>query len=94
MRDRLRVKSLKGLDSRLLELYDANKMKQYSLDHVHYVKDLGEGFFGKVFQGTVKWGLNWSVALYRKIPVLSPLSYRHTNLAKKYYSRYTTLFLI
>ena len=54
MRDRLRVKSLKGLDSRLLELYDANKMKQYSLDHVHYVKDLGEGFFGKVFQGTVE----------------------------------------
>ena len=51
MRDRLRAESLKSLDSRLLRLYDPNKLKQYRLDHVHYVKDLGEGFFGKVFQG-------------------------------------------
>ena len=52
MRDRLRAESLKSLDSRLLRLYDPNKLKQYRLDHVSYVKDLGEGFFGKVFQGT------------------------------------------
>lgn len=51
MRDRLRAESLKSLDSRLLRLYDPNKLKQYRLDHVQYVKDLGEGFFGKVFQG-------------------------------------------
>ncbi|XP_068736694.1 muscle, skeletal receptor tyrosine-protein kinase-like isoform X2 [Montipora capricornis] len=51
MRDRLRAESLKSLDSRLLRLYDPNKLKQYRLDHVSYVKDLGEGFFGKVFQG-------------------------------------------
>ncbi|KAL9962852.1 hypothetical protein ACROYT_G031998 [Oculina patagonica] len=51
MRDRLRAESLKSLDSRLLGLYDPNKLRQYNLDHVQYVKDLGEGFFGKVFQG-------------------------------------------
>jgi len=51
MRDRLRAESLKSLDSRLLRLYDPNKLRQYRLDHVQYVKDLGEGFFGKVFQG-------------------------------------------
>ena len=54
MRDRLRAESLKSLDSRLLGLYDPNKLRQYRLDHVQYVKDLGEGFFGKVFQGTVE----------------------------------------
>ena len=53
MRDRLRAESLKSLDSRLLRLYDPNKLRQYPLDHVQYVRDLGEGFFGKVFQGTV-----------------------------------------
>ena len=53
MRDRLRAESLKSLDSRLLRLYDPDKLKQYRLDQVAYVKDLGEGFFGKVFQG--KW---------------------------------------
>ena len=51
MRDRLRAESLKSLDSRLLRLYDPNKLRQYRLDHVSYVKDIGEGFFGKVFQG-------------------------------------------
>ena len=54
MRDRLRAESLKSLDSRLLRLYDPNKLKQYRLDHVQYVKDLGEGFFGKVFQGNIQ----------------------------------------
>lgn len=53
MRDRLRAESLKSLDSRLLRLYDPNKLRQYPLDHVEYVRDLGEGFFGKVFQGIV-----------------------------------------
>ena len=53
MRDRLRAESLKSLDSRLLGLYDPKKLRQYNLDHVQYVKDLGEGFFGKVFQGTL-----------------------------------------
>ncbi|PFX22845.1 Muscle, skeletal receptor tyrosine protein kinase [Stylophora pistillata] len=57
MRDRLRAESLKSLDSRLLGLYDPNKLRQYRLDHVQYVKDLGEGFFGKVFQGRAS-GLN------------------------------------
>ena len=57
MRDRLRAESLKGLDSRLLHLYDPNKLKQCRLDQVQYVKDLGEGFFGKVFQGNVECGL-------------------------------------
>ena len=57
MRDRLRAESLKSLDSRLLRLYDPNKLRQYRLDHVQYVKDLGEGFFGKVFQGNVECGL-------------------------------------
>ena len=54
MRDRLRAESLKSLDSRLLGLYDPKKLRQYPLDDVQYVKDLGEGFFGKVFQGTVE----------------------------------------
>jgi len=54
MRDRLRAESLKSLDSRLLRLYDPNKLRQYRLDHVQYVKDLGEGFFGKVFQGNIQ----------------------------------------
>ena len=54
MRDRLRAESLKSLDSRLSHLYDPNKLKQCRLDHVKYVKDLGEGFFGKVFQGNVE----------------------------------------
>jgi len=51
MRDRLRAESLNNLDARLLELSSANKPKQYRLDQVQYVKDLGEGFFGRVFQG-------------------------------------------
>ena len=57
MRDRLRAESLKSLDSRLSHLYDPNKLKQCRLDHVKYMKDLGEGFFGKVFQGNVECGL-------------------------------------
>jgi len=57
VRDRLRAESLKSLDSRLLRLYDPDKLKQYRLDHVQYVRDLGEGFFGKVFQGNVECSL-------------------------------------
>lgn len=53
IRDRLRAESSKSLDSMQLALYGANKPIQCRLDHVVYVKDLGEGFFGKVFQGTV-----------------------------------------
>ena len=52
MRDKLRAESLKSLDALLLRHYDPNRLKQYRMDRVHYVRDLGAGSFGKVFQGT------------------------------------------
>ena len=51
MRERLKADSMKSLDSRLLRLFDPDKLKQYPLDEVEYVKDLGEGHFGKVYHG-------------------------------------------
>ena len=51
MRDKLRTESLKSLDTLLLRHYDPNKLRQYRLDRVQYVKELGVGSFGKVFQG-------------------------------------------
>ncbi|KAJ7370090.1 hypothetical protein OS493_034301 [Desmophyllum pertusum] len=51
MRDKLRAESLKSLDTLLLRHYDPNRLKQYRLDRVQYVKDLGAGSFGNVFQG-------------------------------------------
>ena len=51
MRDKLRAESLKSFDTLLSRHFDPNRLRQYRLDHVHYVKDLGVGSFGKVFQG-------------------------------------------
>ena len=51
MRERLKADSMRSIDSRLLRLFDPEKLKQYSLDEVEYVKDLGEGHFGKVYHG-------------------------------------------
>ena len=51
MRDKLRAESLKSLDTLLSRHYDPNKLRQYRLDRVQYVRDLGMGSFGKVFQG-------------------------------------------
>ena len=51
MRDKLRAESLKSLDTLLLRHFDPNKLRQYRLDRVQYVGDLGMGSFGKVFQG-------------------------------------------
>ncbi|KAK3755760.1 hypothetical protein QZH41_019986 [Actinostola sp. cb2023] len=55
MREKLRADSLKSLDSRMLRLYDPSKIKHYGLDNVEYLKDLGEGHFGKVFQDNVEY---------------------------------------
>lgn len=51
MRDKLRAESLKSFDTLLSRHFDPNRLRQYRLDRVHYVKDLGVGSFGKVFQG-------------------------------------------
>ena len=51
MRDKLRKESLKSLDTLLLRHYDPDKLRQYTLDRVQYIKELGMGSFGKVFQG-------------------------------------------
>ena len=53
MRDKLRAESLKSLDTLLSRHYDPNKLRQYRLDRVQYVRDLGMGSFGNVFQGTL-----------------------------------------
>ncbi|RMX42737.1 hypothetical protein pdam_00014156 [Pocillopora damicornis] len=47
MRDKLRAESLKSFDTLLSRHFDPNRLRQYRLDHVHYVKDLGVGSFGK-----------------------------------------------
>jgi len=52
MREKLRAESLKSMDTLLLRHFDPNKLRQYRLDRVQYVRDLGMGSFGKVFQGT------------------------------------------
>jgi hypothetical protein len=52
MRDRLRADTMLALDqTKLLSLYNPDDMIQFPLDRVEYVKDLGEGNFGQVFQG-------------------------------------------
>jgi len=78
MRDRLRAESLNNLDARLLELSSANKPKQYRLDQVQYVKDLGEGFFGRVFQGTAMYNESLPVHFQSQ-----PVECKLTILAKK-----------
>ena len=52
IRDRLRQYSIDG--NPLLELLASSKpgdLVQYPLDCVEYIRDLGQGQFGKVFQG-------------------------------------------
>ena len=52
MRDRIRAESLRVLDqSKVMSLFNPDDLLQYSLDRVEYVRDLGEGNFGQVFQG-------------------------------------------
>lgn len=52
MRDRLRADTMLALDeTKLLSLYNPDDMVQFPLDRIEYVKDLGEGNFGQVFQG-------------------------------------------
>ncbi|XP_031556570.1 muscle, skeletal receptor tyrosine protein kinase-like isoform X3 [Actinia tenebrosa] len=52
MRDRLRADTMLALDeTKLLSLYNPDEMTQFPLDRVEYVRDLGEGNFGQVFQG-------------------------------------------
>ena len=52
MRDRLRADTLRMLDeSKLKSLFNLDDVVQYPLDRVEYVKDLGQGNFGNVFQG-------------------------------------------
>ena len=40
-----------SLSSKIAEMYDPNKLKQFSLDQIEYISDLGEGQFGLVFKG-------------------------------------------
>ena len=52
MRDRLRADSIRMLDqSKIMSLFNPDDITQYPLDRVEYVKDLGQGNFGNVFQG-------------------------------------------
>lgn len=69
MRDKLRAESLKSLDTLLLRHYDPNKLRQYRLDRVKYVKDLGVGSFGKVFQG--KFNLSQSISILNFFTILT-----------------------
>ena len=40
-----------SLSSKIAEMYDPSKLKQFSLDQIDYISDLGEGQFGLVFKG-------------------------------------------
>ena len=40
-----------SLSSKISEMFDPSKLKQFSLDHIEYLSDLGEGQFGLVFKG-------------------------------------------
>lgn len=54
MRDRLRADTIMALDEmKVMSLYNPDDLIQYPLDKVEYVKDLGEGNFGQVFQGMI-----------------------------------------
>ena len=91
MRDRLRAESLKSLDSRLLGLYDPKKLRQYNLDHVQYVKDLGEGFFGKVFQGTLYLIKN-STSLFHPLALCNSLRMSSTYPLFKNWNQFISYF--
>ena len=41
-----------SMSSKIAELYDPSKLKQFSLDNIEYLSDLGEGQFGLVFKGS------------------------------------------
>ena len=40
-----------SLSSKIAEMFDPSKLKQFSLDDIEYLSDLGEGQFGLVFKG-------------------------------------------
>jgi hypothetical protein len=40
-----------SLSSKIAEMFDPSKLKQFSLDNIEYISDLGEGQFGLVFKG-------------------------------------------
>ena len=59
-----------SFSSKIAEMYDPSKLKQFSLDNIEYLSDLGEGQFGLVFKGTY--------AMYAKLGyfcLLGPCSY-------------------
>ena len=45
-----------SLSSKIAEMYDPSKLKQFSLDQIEYIADLGEGQFGLVFKGLLFHG--------------------------------------
>ena len=49
-----RLSQLLSVSSKIAELYDPSKLKQFSLDQIEYISDLGEGQFGLVFKGILK----------------------------------------
>jgi hypothetical protein len=44
-----------SLSSKIAEMYDPSKLKQFSLDNIEYLSDLGEGQFGLVFKGKISY---------------------------------------
>ena len=58
VRDRIRQDSMPNpLEEALAKLTEDQKPPQCELDKVEYVKDLGQGQFGKVFQGKKTYAL-------------------------------------
>ena len=55
MKARLMLEMHSSLSSKIAEMFDPNKLKQFSLDHIEYLADLGEGQFGLVFKGMLSY---------------------------------------
>ena len=51
MKDRVTCMPVSSLTSKIAEMFDPTKLRQFSLDKIDYVCDLGEGQFGLVFKG-------------------------------------------
>lgn len=51
------------MSDKIAEMYDPSKLKQFSLDSIEYISDLGEGQFGLVFQGNVGFLCNHALII-------------------------------
>lgn len=57
-----------SLSSKIAKMYDPKKLRQFSLDTIEYISDLGEGQFGLVFKGM--FNLLLCVIVWHKIVVV------------------------